>query len=185
MAKIGLNSFRYSKLTEASDGTPSYAGASSCGKAVSCSVSITNNSAVLYADDAIAESDTSFSGGTVTLGVDNLDLSTQATLLGHTYTDSVITRSNEDTAPYVGMGRIVTMMVNGSYVYKVEFLYKVKFSEPNQDNTTKGENVEFGTTELEGTIMALANGKWSVAKTFTSKSDALTYLESLMANPSL
>lgn len=185
MAKIGLNSFRYSELTEASNGTPTYAGAQTPGKAVSCNVSITNNSATLYADDAIAESDTSFSSGTVTLGVDNLDLATQADLLGHTYSDSVITRSTEDVAPYVGMGRIVTMMVNGTYVYKVEFLYKVKFSEPNQDNATKGENVEFGTTELEGTVMALANGKWSVAKTFSTKSDALTYLESLMANPSV
>ena len=185
MAKIGLNSFRYSELTEANDGTPTYAGATQCGKAVSCSVSITNNSATLYADDTVAESDTSFSSGTVTLGVDNLDLATQANLLGHTYSDSVITRSTDDVAPYVGMGRIVTLMVNGAYKYKVEFLYKVKFSEPNQDNTTKGENVEFGTTELEGTILALANGKWSVAKTFDSKSDALTYLESLMANPSV
>ena len=60
MAKIGLTNFWYSKLTEAEDGTPSYDGATSFGKAISASVSITNNSAMLYADDALAESDTSF-----------------------------------------------------------------------------------------------------------------------------
>lgn len=73
------------------------------------------------------------------------------------------------------------MMVNGAYKYRVEFLYKVKFGEPNQENNTKGESMEFATTELEGTIAALANGDWSITKTFDTKAAALTYLEGLMA----
>ena len=55
MAKIGLNNFRYAILTEASDGTPTYDGAKKPAKAISCSVSITNNDAKLFADDALAE----------------------------------------------------------------------------------------------------------------------------------
>ena len=39
MAKIGLNNFKYSKLTEL-DGIPSYAGAKTLGKAIDCKVSI-------------------------------------------------------------------------------------------------------------------------------------------------
>lgn len=184
MAKIGLNSFRYSVLTEAADGTPSYAGAQTPAKAISCNVSITNNEAKLYADDALAESDTSFAGGTVTMGIDNEDQETMATLLGHTVEETgEMVRSADDTAPYVGFGRIVTKMVNGAYKYKVEFLYKVKFSEPNQEDTTKGESVEFGTSEVEGIVSALANGKWSVTKTFDTKSAALTFLEGLMTAP--
>ena len=84
MAKIGLNSFRYAVLTEASDGTPSYDGAKTPAKAISCSVSITNNDVSLYADDAVAESDTSFQTGTVSIGIDDEDQTTMATLLGHT-----------------------------------------------------------------------------------------------------
>ena len=182
MAKIGLTNFRYSILTEAADGTPSYNGAKSPGKAVSCNVEISNNSAMLYADDALAESDTSFQSGTVTMGIDEDDLEIMATLLGHTISeDGVVTRNANDAAPYVGLGRVVTKMVNGVYKYKVEFLYKVKFSEPSAENSTKGENLEFATTEIEGTVAALQNGNWSVAKTFTTKADALSYLESLMA----
>lgn len=182
MAKIGLTNFRYSVLTEATDGTPSYGDVKTPAKAVSCSVSIDNNDAKLFADDALAESDTSFAGGTVTMGIDEDDLETMADLLGHTYTSQDgITRSVDDTAPYVGLGRVVTKMVGGAYKYKVEFLYKVKFQEPSQENTTKGESVEFGTTEIEGTISALANGKWSVAKEFDTKAAAVTYLEGLMA----
>lgn len=181
MAKIGLTNFRYSVLTEAADGTPSYGDVKTPAKAVSCSVSIDNNDAKLFADDALAESDTSFAGGTVTMGIDEDDLKTMADLLGHTYTEQDgLTRSVDDTAPYVGLGRVVTKMVGGAYKYKVEFLYKVKFQEPSQENTTKGESVEFGTTEIEGTISALANGKWSVAKEFDTKAAAVTYLEGLM-----
>ena len=58
MAKIGLSNLIYSNLTEADNGTPSYDGGKTLGKAVSANVSITNNSASLYADNALAESDT-------------------------------------------------------------------------------------------------------------------------------
>lgn len=184
MAKIGLNNFRYSKLTEAPDGTPTYDGAKTPGKAISCSVSISNNSATLYADDTLAESDTSFQSGTVTMGIDEDDLEIMADLLGHDYSNGVITRSAEDVAPYVGLGRIVTKMVSNVIKYKVEFLYKVKFGEPSAENNTKGESVEFATTEIEGQVSALKNGKWSEAKTFTDKAEAVTYLEGLMANTS-
>ena len=180
MAKIGLSNFRYSILTEASDGTPSYNGAKTPGKAISCNVEISNNSASLYADDVLSESDTSFAGGTVTMGIDEDDLETMAELLGHTYSDSEIIRNANDTAPYVGLGRVVTKMVNNVVKYKVEFLYKVKFSEPSAENNTKGESVEFATTEIEGTVAALKNGKWSIAKTFATKSEAMTYLNELM-----
>lgn len=180
MAKIGLSNFRYSILTEASDGTPSYNGAKTPGKAISCNVEISNNSASLYADDVLSESDTSFAGGTVTMGIDEDDLETMAELLGHTYSDSEIIRNANDTAPYVGLGRVVTKMVNNVVKYKVEFLYKVKFSEPSAENNTKGESVEFATTEIEGTVAALKNGKWSIAKTFATKSEAMIYLNGLM-----
>ena len=184
MAKIGLTNFRYGVLTEATDGTPSYGGALTPGKAVSCTVDITNNDASLYADDALAESDTSFAGGSVTMGVDEADLTTMANLLGHTLTEGVMTRSVNDVAPYVGLGRIVTKMVSNVPKYKVEFLYKVKFSEPSQDNQTKGESVEFSTTELQGTVAALANGNWSVTEEFDTKEAAVAYLESLLGTAS-
>lgn len=184
MAKIGLKYFRYSLLTEGADGTPSYSGAQIPGKAVSCNVSITNNSATLYADDVLAESDTSFSNGTVTMEIDEDDLQTMAALLGHTITEEgVMTRSSADVAPYVGLGRIVVKLVNNVRKYKVEFLYKVKFSEPSQENQTKGESVEFNTTSIEGRVSALKNGNWSVAQTFSEEADAMSYLESLMAEP--
>lgn len=186
MANIGLTNLWYGNLTEAADGTPSYDGAKNLGKAVSCSVSITNNDAKLYGDDALAESDTSFSNGTITLGVTDDDDTVFAPLLGHSIdAGGEVVKTANDAAPFVGIGRIVTKMVNGAYKYKVEFLYKTKFSEPSRDENTKGESIEFGTPSVEGTIGTLGdvNGTWSKTKTFTTKSDALTYLKNLLAAP--
>ena len=187
MAKIGLSNLYYAKLTEASDGTPSYDGAKTLGKAVSASVSITNNSATLYADNVLAESDTSFQSGTITLGVDEDGDTVFADLLGHTITTGtgggVVTKSTDDVAPYVAVGRVITKMVSGVLYYKAEVLFKVKFSEPSQDNSTKGESIEFGTSEIEGNIMALANGQWSTGKTFSTKADAVSFITTLMTAP--
>ena len=180
MARIGLNNFRYGILTEAEDGTPSYDGAKKLRKAISCNVEVENNDASLYADDVLVESDKSFSKATVTIGIDDDDMEVLADILGHTYTEEDgLIRKSDDVAPYVGFGRIVTKIVDGKPKYKVEMIYKCKFGIPSQEETTKGDGVEFGTTELEGTASALADGKWSVAKVFETKAEAVTYLESL------
>lgn len=178
MAKIGLNNFWYSHLTEAQDGTPTYNGAKSFGKAVSCSVSITNNSATLYADDTLAESDTSFQSGSVTLGVDDDREATFADILGHEVTEEGEVISNvNDIAPWVGLARIIVKLVNNVRYYKVSILYKTKFSEPSDDDNTKGESVEFSTPSIEGTVAALANGNWKDVKVFTTKEEAIAYIQ--------
>ena len=69
-------------------------------------------------------------------------------------------------------------------VSKVEFLPKVKFSEPAQEETTKGDSIEFKTPVIEGTVTKLADGTWSRTKTFTTKEEAITFLNSLMEKTS-
>ena len=183
MAKIGLNNLWYSKLTETQDGTPSYDGAKSFGKAVSCNVSITNNDAKLYADDALAESDTSFQSGSVTLGTDDDRETTFADVLGHEVTDEgEVIRNANDVAPWIGLARIVVKMVQNVKLYKVEVLYKVKMSEPSQTDNTKGESVAFATPEIEGVVATLANGDWSTSMTFATKDDAIAFIQALFAS---
>lgn len=182
MAKIGLRNFLFGILTEQEDGSATYGVAQKPAKAISCKVSISNNSAKLYADDSLAESDTSFQSGTVTLGIDDEDDTMLATLLGHEITGGEMVRKATDVAPYVGLGRVITKMVGGVYKYKVEFLKKVKFGELSQDNSTRGESVEFGTSEIEGQVAALANGEWSVAATFDTMTEAQAYLASFFGS---
>lgn len=179
MAKIGLRNFKYSILdNNFVPTTPA-----SLGKAVSCQVSVTNNSAELYADDSLAESDYSFSKANVTLGVDDEADTTFAQLLGHTVTAGEVVCNANDTAPYVAIGRIVTKIVGGEKAFKVEFLSKVKFQEPNQEDTTKGETVEFTTSTIEGTASTLPSGEWRKFKSFDTYAEAETYLTKLLTAP--
>lgn len=183
MAQIGLTNLWYGLLTEAEDGTPSYAGAKSFGKAVSAKVDVSTNDATLYADDVLAESDKSFQSAKVTLGVADDDMTIFAEILGHTVAESggEMVRSADDAAPWVGLGRVVTKMVNGKHVYKGEFLYKVRFAEPSQEDNTKGESVDFSTPEIEGTAATLANGDWSAAQVFDTKAAAVTWVKGKLA----
>lgn len=179
MAQIGLTNLWYGLLTEAEDGTPSYAGAKSFGKAVSAKVDVSTNDATLYADDVLVESDKSFQNAKVTLGVADDDMTIFAEILGHKVAESggEMVRSADDAAPWVGLGRVVTKMVGGKYVYKGEFLYKVRFGEPSQEDNTKGESVDFSTPEIEGTAATLANGQWSAAQVFDTKAAAVTWVK--------
>ena len=182
MAKIGLKNLLFGILTENNDGSASYGVAQKPAKAISCKVDISNNDAKLYADDSLAESDKTFQSGTVTLGIDDEDDVMLATLLGHQITNGEMERNAYDSAPYVGLGRVITKMVGGVYKYKVEFLKKVKFSEPSQENNTKGESVEFGTSEIEGLVSTLADGSWSITKTFNTMAEAQAYLNGLFGS---
>ena len=183
MAKIGLSYLRYSHLTEAIDGTPTFDGSKMLGKAVSASASITNNSAELFADDTLAESDNSFQSGTLTLGTDDDRDTVFADLLGHEVSiEGEVTSNANDVSPWVGVGRIITKVVENVRYYKAIVLYKVKFAEPSDDDNTKGASVEFGTNTIEGTIATLANGKWRDTQTFATKEEAIAYIEGIFAS---
>ena len=179
MAQIGLTNLWYGLLTEGADGTPSYGGAKSFGKAVSAKVDVSTNDATLYADDVLAESDSSFQSAKVTLGVADDDITVFAEILGHKVAESggEMVRSADDAAPWIGLGRVVTKVKDGKRQYKGEFLYKCKFSEPSQEDETKGESVDFSTPEIEGTAAALANGDWSAAQTFDTKEAAVAWVK--------
>ena len=182
MAKIGLNNFRYAIATiNETDGSISYGSVKKPGKAVSFSFEPTTSDASLYADDSLAESDNRVTGGTCTMGIDRLDAETMAEILGHDYdsdTNEVVSNVN-DIAPYIGVGRIVRIMVDGTQKFRATFLAQCKFAEPSADDNTMGESVEFSTYELSGTMVVPANGNWRREKIFTSQSDAISYLEGL------
>lgn len=177
MARIGLKNFRYSELDENEE----VIAPKSLGKAIDCKVSLELNSAELYADDALAESDYTFNKGTVAITVDDDDDKTLAPLLGHKISeDGEVIRLDTDIAPFIAFGRILTKVVKGVYKYKVEFLSKVKFKDAMPDEKTKGESIEFTTTSIEGSVMKKTNGEWSRTKTFESYKEASDYLDSLL-----
>lgn len=179
MARIGLKNFRYSLLDE----NEKVKEPKTLGKAIDCKVSLKLNSAELYGDDGLCESDYTFNKGTVTITVDDDDDTILAPLLGHAISeDGEIVRKDTDVAPYIAFGRILTKIVGGVYKYKVEYLSKVKFKDTMPDEATKGESIEFTTVSIEGSVMRKTDGEWSKSKTFTTYKDASDYLDSLLTS---
>jgi len=148
------------------------------GKAIQADIDIQSNNVKLYADDTVAESDTSFQGGTITLGVDDLTDEVQSVLLGHTVSeDGEMVANKDDSAANVGIGFYGVRSVGGVKKYRAIWLVKVKFAEPTDQNSTQGETITFNTPVIVGNIMTDSDGDWKSEQTFETETEAKTYLE--------
>lgn len=190
MARIGLKNAKYNKIDR---GTNKY-NALTDGKIpvlkgiIESKFSPEFNSAELYADDVLAESDYTYKKGTLSLVVADDDDDVCAELLGNTVsTDKEVSQKITDEAPEVGFGHVVTKKVNGVLKYKVEFFPRVKFTKVTTDSKTRGESVEFNTTSIEGTVMPLdadingiEAGTWEKHQTFATEAEAVAYLDKLL-----
>ena len=173
--KFDANSKKYAAIT---DGVPCLE------KVIDEKFSAEYNSAELYADDVLAESDYSFKKGTLSITVANDDDEKEALLMGNTFADGEVVKAVGDTAPEIGYGHIVTKMVNGVKKYKVEFFPRVKVTKITTDAKTRGESVEFGTTAIECTVFPLdadfngmTAGTWEKHQTFATEAEAEAYLD--------
>jgi len=184
MAQIGLRHFTYSVITDGK-----YTGANKLSGAINCKPSLTIAEATLYADDTVAESAKEFVKGTLSLTTADDDDTVFAGLLGHSVdsTSKEVIKAVDDVAPYVGFGRVVVRIVNNVKKYRAEFFPKVQFKDYQTEGKTKGENIEFATPTIEGTIFAheetintVAKLVWEHHKTFDSDAEAQTYLTDLM-----
>jgi phi13 family phage major tail protein len=183
MAKIGLKYPVYSPATE-TDTAISYGTGAVLGKAMTANIAVDANDVKLYADDGIAEIDKSFTGGTVTVGVDDMLTSSHAALLGATLGNVIevatgereIIAKTDDNPAYVGFGFYGKKIVNGVKKWRAVWLKKVQFSMPSDETATKGESVEFQTPTLEGDILRAADGEWKNEATFSTEALAKAWL---------
>ena len=181
MANIGLSQPYYSTYTESS-GTITYGTAKKLGKATTVDLSIDNKDPEkLYADNGVAETLSLFSSGTVTLGIDELDLATAAEILGLSAPSSSggITFTADAVAPYVGLGFIVKKIKAGTIKYRAIAFFTAQFKPVDFSVNTQGETVEFQTPELEATIMKddSSTPQWSWWEDFDTESAALSALQ--------
>lgn len=145
------------------------------------------NSAELYANDSLAESDYSFNKGTLSLTIADDDDTLLSRILGNTMSTNEVASTIDDVAPEFGYGHIIPKVVGGTKKYKVEFFPRVKFTKATSDNKSRGASVEFSTTAVEATVFPLSKaingipaGTWEKHETFATLSDAETYLNGLL-----
>ena len=189
MARIGFKKAKYNKISGNTYASLTSNAVPVFEKVIDEKFAPEFNSAELYANDGLAESDYSFKKGTLSLTVADDDDKLCAELLGNTIVTSggEVTSNIEDVAPEFGYGHIIPKIIGGVRKYKVEFFPRVKFTKITSDNKTRGESVEFSTTAIEGTVMplevavnGLAIGDWEKHKTFDALAEAETYLDGLL-----
>lgn len=191
MATIGLSKPYYG-IYSATGNAVSYANGAVMGKATEANIEIdTTEDNNLYADNAIAETDRSFAGGTLTLSTDDLSQDVAKAILGLTETaitgiDGVTDTSVKElvyddtqTTPYLGVGFIVKKKVGGAYKWRAVVLSKVMFSVPADAATTQGESIEWQVPELSATIMRddSETHMWKREATFTTEAQAEAYIK--------
>lgn len=183
MAKVGLKYPVFAIATETTSAI-SYANGGVLAKAITAKVNINSNDEKLYADDAICESDASFSDGTVTIGVDDLYDTAKTALLGYIEGTTIdvsagtkeLLASGNAVHAYVGFGFYGKVMRNNVAKWRAIWLKKVQFKEPSDEYETKGQKTTFKTPELEGTIMVAVDGYWKEEATFDTEAEAVSYL---------
>ena len=188
MARIGFKKAKYNKIVDDKYATLKDSKVPVFEKVIDEKFAPEYNTAELYANDGLAESDYSFKKGTLSLTVADDDDALCAELLGNTKdTDGEVTSNINDAAPEFGYGHIIPKMVGGARKYKVEFFPRVKFTKITSDNKTRGESVEFNTTAIEGTVFPLESalnglnvGDWEKHQTFATLAEAETYLDELL-----
>lgn len=151
MSTIGLDSMYFATCTEDDQGIETYGTPEKLAKAISAELSVEIAEAILYADDAAAESIKSFKNGKLTLGIDDIGMEKAKALTGATTDENGVLISNsEDLPPYVAVG-FRAQKSNGKYRYI--WLYKVQFAIPSVSLQTKGDSISFQTPSIEGTIL--------------------------------
>jgi phi13 family phage major tail protein len=148
---IGLNSLYYAILTsDPVGGTPTYDAPVRIAGAIKAGVNPNASLETLFADDGPSETASTIGQISVELNVSDLDLDTQAVLLGHTKSGGILIRKGGDVPPWVALG-FKTLKSNGKYRYT--WLAKGKFAIPEQNNETKGDTVTFQTPTIQGSFV--------------------------------
>ena len=162
------------------------------GKLMNVKVDQTRSNVKAYGDDGVAEEINQFVSATVTLDATFVPADCEKPMFGNTYTAATtgqnptpetIVDSESDDPGYTGFGFVYCDRQNGADVYRLYWLYKVKWTNPNDDFTTKKENIEFKNPSITGTAYAGPDGKWRKRETYATAAAALSALETLAQKP--
>lgn len=187
MARIGFKKAKYNKINGSTYATLTDSKVPMFEKVIDEKFAPEFNTAELYANDSLVESDYTFKKGTLSLTVADDDDKFIAEILGNTVNEDEVTSTIYDTAPEFGYGHVIPKLVGGVKKFKVEFFPRVKFTKVTSDNKTRGESVEFSTTSIEGTVFPIESafngltiGTWEKHQTFATLEEAEEYLDGLL-----
>lgn len=185
MAKVGFEYVAAAKLDDelsTSKADAKYSEGREIGPAAAFNGTPTSSDVKDYGDDRTLETDTSVTGGTLSLELNEPTMENEAWILGHKYEDGTggMLRNVNDIAPYLGIGCVGKSKRNGALVYRAKIYLKTQFRVPNDENATKQDQVTFNHTTMEGNLFQLKNGDWKDEKEFTTLDEAKEYINTTL-----
>ena len=154
MAFVGLRHPVWAPIESETDGTePVYGKGVVVGRAMQADVSFKRSDTPLYADDVAAESDNSITGGSVTLGVDDLSDEAAEAMLGDVAGKDGEIAERCEGAPYGGFGYMRVRRLRGVTSYIGYWLYKTQFGRGDENAKTRGETLEWQTPTVSGSVL--------------------------------
>ncbi len=193
MPKIGVEKL-FMAVYNNNNGVVSYSNGVVAAKMVKINISIdAAGDNDFYADNAIAESDNGFAGGTVSVTPDTLTQEASKLILGlesvaltGTAAITGVTDANAEellyddrmAPPFLGVGTIIKCKRNGATAYRAVVLCKNKFDVPPDAAETQGKTINWQTDDLSGKIYRddSEHHTWKREATFTTVEQAEAYL---------
>lgn len=179
MAKKGIQCVKYSKIGE--DGK--YTGPKDISDLVTFNGSPNKVEGEIWGDNGISESNKSVNKINLSMELVDLAAKEYADLCGHNYDEQTkkVEVKNTDNAPYVGIGAIGNSERGGKEVYIMKVYPKMQFGDPNDDNSTEKETIEYKSTTIEGTGYPNDENLLKVEQEFDSLEEAKTALDKFLA----
>ena len=148
---IGLTNVVAAKLLTDTSAEVTYDDVVSLSGAISATVNPNASNDTLFADDGPYDVASTIGQISLELNLADISIENQAFLLGHTLdANKALVRNASDVPPFVAVG-FKSLKSNGSYRYT--WLYKGKFTVPEQSNQTKGDSINWSTPTISGSFV--------------------------------
>ena len=155
--KIGCDNLVYAVMTteDTPDTAPVYGEVVKAPGVMSININPNSSQETLFADDGPMETAVTLGNIEVEIQKNELTTKNKADLLGHEIdANGAIVYGGNDIPPWVAIG-FRTLKSNGNYRYV--WLYKGKFSEPEDASETKGDSINFQADTITGQFAKLNN----------------------------
>lgn len=149
--QIGLRDIHIALLTKDDDTAATYATPSKLERAVSAKLSPKVSSENIYSDDTVEDVIAAFDSVEVEIELNQLSLTSRATLQGAKVAKGVLIESKDDLAPTLALG-FKSKKHNGKY--RFVWLLKGKFEMASDEYDTEAEKPSPKSAKLKGTFFS-------------------------------
>ena len=159
---------------------PVYGTGMKIGRAVSANITFQRNESELYADDVLAESDNVLTGGNLDVIVAEILDEVGEAIFGNKKDEDGSYHDSDLASPYIGMGYLREMKLQGKSTYRATWLYKVQLAPAEESANTRGETTTWQTQRMTGEILGVTlddgSTRFRAWKTFDKAEEATAWL---------